>query len=202
MARKSKPKTAAQIAEELLTRKRQAFGAIGMQPDAATLPSQQAIEVTRAGESRDGRKVDDDSARRLDQIEEVRSLFRKRECGGCYDALRRLEYDMTVRRGEGDRGRTLERVDGDSTKDLADKIIQAGERIDGVKARLSRRDWTLVKEMIAPTQAWGGWRALVFHVTGEENDHAQAGALRSAAVNLRDAYEDYDQPQIGQRRAA
>jgi hypothetical protein len=192
--------TPAQIAAKLLERKRQDFEAVNLPGNAAELDSAANIEVTRAGGGREGRTVEGDSARRLDAIEAIRPLLRKRECGGCYDALRRLEYDMIQRRGEGDRGRVLERVDGDGGKDIADKILQAGQRIDGLKVRLSRRDWTLVKELVSATQAWGSWRALVFHVTGEENDHAQAGALRSACANLRDAYEDIEQAE--QKRAA
>lgn len=201
MSRKPR-ETPAMIAAKLMTKRKQDFEAVGLSPGMAEMDRNRDVETTRAGEKRGEQKVEADSARRLDMIDEVRSTLRAQGCGGCYDAMRRLELDFLVRRGEGDKGRTMERVDGQFAKDLADKIIEAGDRVDGVRARLSRRDWQMVSELIRPTQAYEGWRAVVRFVAGEDDKTAQAASVRAAAVNLRDAYAELEEARAGKRRAA
>lgn len=197
---KVRKETPQQIAAKLLARKRQDFEAVGLSPEAADLQQNEAVQITREGGKRDGRTVDKDSARRIDGIEAVRGLLKGRDAGGCYDALRRLERDMIWRRGEGDRGRILERVDGDSERDRTDKIVQAGLSCDYIASRLSRRDWWLLNELIVPSREHEAWRGAVFYVTGEQNEMAQGACVRSACVNLRDAYDDLERARA--RRAA
>jgi hypothetical protein len=44
-------------------------------------------------------------------------------------------------------------------------------------------------EIIAPKQEYEHWRQIVAKKTGEYNGMAQGAVLRSACVNLRDAYD-------------
>lgn len=110
---------------------------------------------------------------------------------GAYDAARRLERDITIRRGEHDHGRPGERVQGDeyAAHCRNDQIIAAAERVEAVMKRLSRRDGALLLELIVPVPGRDTWRAAVEHITGETTPHGQAAAVRAACVNLRDAYE-------------
>lgn len=195
MAKKPR-KTAQQIAADLMARKRQDFGSVNLQPDAADLERNADIEVTRAGQKRADQKVQEDSARRLDAFSSLKDGMDK----GAYDAARRLERDLLMRRGEGDKGARTERVDCDAGRDLTDLIVAAGQACDYIKGRISRRDWWLLVELIEPPVDRGVWRQHVFYVTGEATPHGQAAAVRAACTNLRDAYEELDQ--APQRRAA
>lgn len=194
----TKPKrrrtTAEQEAQRLIARARD-LHAVGMQPEGAVLPHQADIEVTRAGRKREGQKVTDDSARRLDAFGALKSGME----AGCYDAAQRLELDIRTRRGEAERGRVLERVDGDSGRDLMDRIVQAGQTIDWLKTRLSRRDFWLLHELIAPSREYAAWRNVVYYVTGEDQSNAQGAAVRAATINLRDAYAELDM--VGRKAA-
>lgn len=109
---------------------------------------------------------------------------------GAYDAARRLERDITIRRGEHDHGRPGERVQGDEYAALCrnDQIIAAAERVERVMKHLSPRDQSLLTELIVPVPGRDTWRAAVEHITGETAPHGQAAAVRAACVNLRDAY--------------
>lgn len=194
--RTGKPKSPEQILAEAAERRRQAFAAVGLSAEMADLVTNSDIDVTRKAEQREGGKtVEDNSARRLDAFEALRSGMDK----GAYDAARRLEADLLTRRGEGDKGQRLERVDCEGGRDLTDHIVAAGQACDYVKTRLSRRDWWLFNELIQPPVDRGTWRAHVFYVTGEENWNAQGAAVRAACTNLRDAYEELD---MAPRKAA
>jgi hypothetical protein len=208
-------RAAAKAAQAELDRKRQDFGAVNLQPDAASLLSQQSIQITRTGAKRDGQVVQENSVRRLDAFAALKESMEK----GAFDAARRLERDMRMRRGDGDKGQRVERVDCDGKRDLTDLIITAGQNCDSVKSRLSPRDWWLLVEMIDPAvsrdgwcKIWKdeqdveqragpfyGWRAHVAYITGEINPNAQGAAVRAACVNLRDTYEALD---VAPRKAA
>lgn len=195
MARKVKPASPEEIQRKAAERRRKDFEAVGLSPEMADLVRNAGIEPTRAGDQREGQTVKEDTARRLD----VFSALREGMAKGAYDAARRLERDMLVRRGLGDRGQRTERVDFESTLDLTDLIIIAAQGCDYVKARLSLRDWWLLNELIQPSYDRGDWRAHVLYVTGETNWNAQGAAVRAVCVNLRDAYEELD---VGARKAA
>lgn len=196
MTRRKKPSLSETLAKQERER-RQDFAAVNLPDDAATNPNHADIEVARAGAVRDGRKVEANSARRLDAFAALRDGMAK--ITGAYDAARRLERDVLTRYGETDRGPSLERVDGKPPKgDFMDARIAAGERVDQVLERLSEREAWLLVELIRNTLNHATWRAIVHHITGETHEHAQGAAVRSACANLAEAYRRID----GGRRAA
>jgi hypothetical protein len=169
------------------------FEAIGLQPEAAALPVYDSIELTRAGETRSGKKVEGDAARRLDVFEALRPSMNAERFVGAYDAARRLERDILVSLGQHDHGRPIERVDGEFAAFCrADAMIDASKRVMRVRDRLAERDVWLLWELIAPTRPWPTWRSIVAHITAETNFNAQGAAVRAACVNLRDTYERLD----------
>jgi hypothetical protein len=168
-------------AERLIARARD-LEAVNVHPDAAVLPLQQDIEVTRAGQQRQGQKVRTDSARRLDAFAALKDGM----APGAYDAARRLERDILIRMNLSERPASLERVDG--SKGHADAMILAGGRVLAIAARIPPRDYWLLVELIAPPIDRGSWRDHVAYITGETHVHAQGAVVRSACLNLRDAY--------------
>lgn len=180
MARKarSKPKTPAEIAAMKLAKRRQDFEAVGLQPEAADLPANEAVHVEREGQRNAER------ASRADAFEALKVGL----APGCYDAARRLERDILTRYGWTDRGRSGQRVD--CTAGLTtDAKLKAGWRVDAVMGRLSYRDAWLLTELIVGHPDRPIWRQTVAYITGEEHTHAQAAVVRAATVNLREAYE-------------
>lgn len=180
MRKRAKPKSPAEILAERLARRAADFEAVGLQPEAAALPSSQAVEVRRTG------RANAAGARRLDAFDALREGL---PTGG-YDAARRLEADLRLRRGEADHGRNLVRVDGGGAGPaLLDRQIAAGRRVDRALARVGARDGWLLCELIYPSVGRNSWRETVAHVTGETHSHAQAAAVRAACANLAAAYE-------------
>lgn len=187
MARKSKarPKSPQEIAADKLAARKLDLEAVNIQPDSAALPSSEAIEVTRAGQKRGDQTVKEDNARRLDAF----AALKEGMAQGAYDAMRRLERDMLIRRGEGDRGPMGIRVDcQDSDFARAMKIVEAGERVDAVYSHISLRDRWLCEELICPAIDRGTWRDHVDYITQESHPHGQGAVVRALAVNVRDAY--------------
>jgi len=180
MKRRVKPKSPAQILAERLARRASDFEALGLQPEAAALATSEAVEVRRTG------RANVAGARRLDAFESLREGM----APGGYDAARRLEADLRLRRGEADHGRSLVRVDGGGDGPmLLDRQLAAGRRVDAALARVGARDAWLLCELIYPSVERVGWRQTVAHVTGERRSHAQAAAVRAACANLAAAYE-------------
>lgn len=160
------------------------LAAVGLQPEAAVLAQHDAVEVTRlAQEGHNGKKVAHDVARRMDAFEALKAGMER----GAYDAARRFERDILTRRREAGAGRPMERVDCEPEREFA--WVDAAIRVDEVTDRLPPRDWWLLMELISPRIEWAGWRETVKYITGETHPHAQGAAVRSACVNLRDAYE-------------
>lgn len=197
MARKSKPSTPEQILQRKLEQRRKDFEAVELPADAADLPQNEGIEITRAGQGREGQKVQADSARRLDAFLALKDGMQT----GCYDAARRYEEQLLIRRGENDRGPSRERVD-QTAGFTTDAMIDAARWIEGVNKHLPPRDWWLLMELIRPSVPRDNWRDTVALITGETHTHAQGAAVRSMTVNLKDAIEAVDKGRIEQRRAA
>lgn len=175
--------------------RRQAFEAIGLDGDASGLNQQQDVQVVRAGQVRDaeGHTVNNDVARRLDAFEALRDSMRKDPYTGCYDAARRLERDVLIALGQHDHGRTPDRVDCEQAAfGRVDTMVEASQRLEKLRTKMSDRDWWLLNELIYPTRARETWRDIVAYVTGERNANAQGAAVRSACANLRDAYRARD----------
>lgn len=191
--KRSKPKSPEQIAADRIAAKfaerMQDFAAVGLAPEVAALTNHTDLQVTRAGHARDGRTVAEDSARRLDAFEALRSSMAREPYVGSYDAARRLERDMLIALGQHDHGRPLDRVDCEQAAfNRVDTMVYASERLEKLRQRLPERDWWLLSELIWPTRDRTTWRSAVAYITGEQNLNAQGAAVRSACVNLRDAY--------------
>lgn len=194
MARpKRKPHDPAAQAKAALAARMSGFEAIGLQPEAAILQTYQDIELTRTGDAREGKKVADDTARRLDVFESLRPSMASEKFVGAYDAARRLERDILVSLGQHDHGRPVERVQHEQAAYCrVDAMIDASRRCLSIKARLADRDAWLLWELIAPTRPWLTWRDTVAYITAETNHNAQGAAVRAACVNLRDTYQRLD----------
>ena len=184
MARKPKVrKTAEEREAERIAARARDLSSVNMPAEAAILPRQADVEVTRAGEKREGQKAAHDGARRLDAFSALKDTMGV----GCYDAARRLEADILARMGIYDRvgaGHRINRTAGFTT----DAMRAAGLMVDKVMGRLSARDGNLLFELIDPPIDRGTWRDHVRYITGEINPVAQAAAVRAVTVNLRDAY--------------
>jgi hypothetical protein len=180
MTRRRKPKSPAPIMAERLARRAGDFEAVGLQPEAAALATSEAVEVRRSG------RANLAGARRLDAFDALRDGM----VPGGYDAARRLEADLRLRRGEADHGRSLIRVDGGGEGPaLLDRQLAAGRRVDAALARVGARDSWLLCELIYPSVERSSWRETVAHITGETHAHAQGAAVRGACANLAAAYE-------------
>jgi hypothetical protein len=188
MARKPKPRKTPEEreAERILARARD-LDAVNLQPDVAALLSGADIEVTRAGQKREGQKVTSDSARRLDAFAALKDGM----AVGAYDAARRLEADILARMGIYDRSGAVQRVDK-SAGITTDTMRAAGIMVDRVLGRLSARDGNLLHELINPPLCRGTWRDHVRYMTGEVNAVAQGAVVRMVCVNLRDAYAEIE----------
>jgi hypothetical protein len=200
MAKKPR-KTASQEAAELMERKRKAFAAVGLSPEMADLVRNADVDVTRKAEKREGKVVEDNAARRMDAFDALKPSMKAERYVGCYDAARRYEHQILVRRGENDRGPSSERVDR-TAGFTTDSMIDAARWVEDVNARLAPRDWWLLMELLSPTRDLGGWRGIVAHITGETHEHSQGAVVRAMTVNLRDAIEAVEKAATAARRAA
>jgi hypothetical protein len=182
-AKRTRPKSPEQIAAE---RRALAFAEVGLQMSASTLRSNADIRAERETRGHTAR------ARRQDAFEALRESM----VTGAYDAARRLERDIIMAKGEHDQGRHLERVDNEQAGDRTDAMIDASKRRDRVLQHVGQRDGWLLRELISPNPQTRlsaiEWRDIVAYVTGEENPHAQAAAVRAACANLVAAYEKAD----------
>ena len=151
----------------------------------------QGVEVTasvRGGQA---------AARRDDVFD--RLLARQALSAAAHQAVRRLDADMTERRGDSSGDRKLgERTGGSGTRDLVtQRMIDAGDRIEAALALIGRRDAALLRELLEPRQVMVGegverWRQVVVVLTGETGKDAQAAVLRAACENLVLAYREVD----------
>ena len=184
----SRPMTAAE-------RREKDFARVQLQPDAAALPANADVQVERAERAGEGQRGNVERARRMDAFESLRSSMARHE--GAYDAARRLEKDVLMRRGEADTGAPIMRVDsGKLISPRQYAMAEAGERVDAIVAMLPRRDAWLILELISPTsQATKDatcWRGVVEYVTGETHVNSQGTVVRSACINLAEAYAKQD----------
>jgi hypothetical protein len=180
---RAKPKDPQVAAKE---RRAKAFQAVGLQADAGSLSANRDIHAEVAEREHETR------ARRMDAFEALREKL----VTGAYDCARRLERDIIIAAGEHDQGRHLERVDNEQAGDRTDAMIDASKRRDRVLANVGARDAWLLRELISPGPqtrlSATDWRGIVAYITGEENPHAQAAAVRAACANLVVAYDVTD----------
>jgi hypothetical protein len=180
---RAKPKDPQVAAAE---RRAAAFAAVGLQMGASGLQANRDITAQQKERDHEAR------ARRMDAFEALKESLVK----GAYDAARRLERDIIIAKGEHDQGRHLERVDNEQAGDRTDAMVDAGKRRDRVLAHVGHRDAWLLAELVSPSVqtrlSATDWRGIVAYVTGEENPHAQAAAVRATCANLVAAYDKTD----------
>ena len=195
----SKPKKPAKPSKPMTTAERRArdFERVQMQPEAAGLAANAEVKVEPAkrASTETGERGNVERARRMDAFEALRPSMVKDE--GAYDAARRLENDVLIRRGWNDRGASITRVDNDkliSPRQYA--MVEAGSRVDAVLELLPRREAWLLMELITPTApvtlAATSWRGVVEYVTGETHKNSQGTVVRAACVDLAEAYVKLD----------
>ena len=136
------------------------------------------------------------TAQRTDVFD--RLLARQALSQTAHQAIRRLDADMTDRRGEGERG-AGQKVDSSGSRDLVtQRMIDVGSRVEAVLELVGRRDRYLLHELLKPRQGLVGagverWRQVVVVMTGEQRPDVQAGVVRSACENLVLAFREIDQ---------
>ena len=142
------------------------------------------------------------AARRDDVFD--RLLARQALSSAAHQAVRRLDADMTERRGDGASDRKLgERMGGSGTRDLVtQRMIDAAVRVDGVKdgvlPRVGLRDAALLRELLEPRQVMETadverWRQVVAVVGGEARRDLQSKVVSDACEALVEAYREVDQ---------
>ena len=182
--KRPKPKSPAQIAAE---KRAQAFAAVNLDPSTANLTSASDIDAERAQRAKDGHRGNLERARRLDAFSALADSLTPSQRA----AAHQLTADLVTMMGLHDRGRGLERIDGSAIGGRTDAMLAARDRVKAVMARMGDRDAWLLSELIVPSpvcRLCTTWRAVVAHVTGEDNPHAQAAAVRSALANAVAAY--------------
>ncbi len=196
MPRKAKPKSPTEILAERAEERARG------RADAAR-PETWGVNVEALGGQQDvrlvmqaGRRDSVRTARRDDVFD--RLLARGALSASAHAAVRRLDADMTERRGEGHAQERGPKVDCQTSRDLVTlRTLDAGARVDRALGLIGRRDAALLRELLEPRLVQAGaaldrWRAVVRLITGEARPEVQAGAVRSACENLAWAYAEVD----------
>ena len=90
---KVKPFDPAAAERARISQRRTDFDAVGLQPEAATLESYADVQTTRAGEMRGAKRVDGDTARRLDVFETLRGIQNREEISRYYRDFNLVDAD-------------------------------------------------------------------------------------------------------------
>lgn len=180
-----------------LARRRAAdFHATGQAPDTAALTTAAEIEVRSPKTG--ARRL---AAQRMDAFGALRDTM----SSAMYQAAMRYQLDIIQRKGEGDRGRSLERVDCEGRGDRTDAIIKAGERVEAVRRFITDRQYWLLTELASPSDAirlqYSTWRDIGYYITGEHDVRALAAVIRGAVKDLLAGYTAIDNG-IGRGKAA
>jgi hypothetical protein len=165
----------------------------GLNQEALSL-SAQADVATRADLA--GRTV---RARRQDLFD--RLLARGRLSQGAFDAVRRLQDDLTVlHRAAGGVAAYAPRIDrGRAPDGNAEIRRRAGKRIEAVLSLAGPACGRLLLALVEPAAARGcpaDWRAVVEQATGERLADAQGAIVRLAGENLAGAYDLVDRGRL------
>jgi len=192
MPRQVKPKSPAEILAERAARRAEAARPETWGVNVEALAGQGDVRLLLQDEKRSVVQ----GARRDDVFD--RLLARGALSASAHAAVRRLDADMTERRGEGHAQERGPKVDCQTTRDLVTlRTLDAGVRVDRALGLVGRRDAALLHELLEPRRvladtALDRWRAVVRLITGEARPEVQAGAVRSAAENLAWAYAEVD----------
>jgi len=197
---KSTPKSPGEIVAELAARRAEARERDRAE---AARPETWGVDVEALGRQDDVRLVMQgarrgavQSARRDDVFD--RLLARGALSASAHAAARRLDADMTERRGQGHAQERGPKVDCQTSRELVtQRTLDAGARVDRALGLVVRRDAALLRELLEPRLVLAGealdrWRAVVRLITGEARPEVQAGAVRSAGENLAWAYAEVD----------
>ena len=197
MPRKNKPFDPAAIERKRLEARRKEFESVDLQPDAATLPQNEAVKVDPVTRPDPAAQVTGNELRAQRQDVFTRLYQRDGLTNAQLEAARRLERDMAERAGEaGGTGALGTRVDCARSIPVSDRSLAAAERVDAALARIGRRDADLLCELIEPrrvhTSEADRWRVVVRLITGNRDRDGQADAVRTAAEALAKAYRVID----------
>ena len=150
---RSRPRSPAQIVAELAVRRAEARvrdRAKALRPetwgvDALTLSGQDDVRLERQGD----RRGTVQAARRDDVFD--RLLARGALSASAHAAVRRLDADMTERRGEGHAQERGPKVDCQTSRELVtQRTLDAGARVDRALGLVGRRDAALLQELLEP----------------------------------------------------
>lgn len=200
MPRKPKPKSPAEILAERAARRAETHA---REKDEAARPETWGVDVEALQPQPDVRlKM---SASRRDVVQSARRddvfdrlLARGALSASAHAAVRRLDADLTERRGEGRSQERGPKVDCQTSHDLVtQRTLDAGARVERALGLVGRRDAALLQELLEPRLVLAGapverWREVVRLITGEGRPEVQAGAVRAASENLAWAYAEVD----------
>lgn len=186
---KHKPMSPEQVIKKAAERRAKEFEAVGLQGEAAKLTAQEDVTITRQGDTNaEGKKVRENQILRMDAFHCLRDSL----CDGGYDTVREFERQLTIRAGEHDRGRNLERVDCSTGGGRIDAMVAAATHVARITGQLSDRTHWLLTELLDPSVQTriqtNTWRGVVAHITGATNPVAQAERVKVAVEELVDAY--------------
>ncbi len=204
MPRKTKPKSSprspAEIVAELTAKRAEARARARAE---AERPETWGVNVEALKDQDDVRLVTQGarrgavaSARRDDVFD--RLLSRGALSASAHAAVRRLDADMTERRGQGHAQERGPKVDCQTSRELVtQRTLDAGARVERSLDLVGRRDAALLRELLEPRLVLAGealdrWRVVVRLITGEARPEVQAGAVRAAGENLAWAYAEVD----------
>lgn len=178
------------------------FQSVGLSADSASLRTSADLTVEPAQRGEAGKRGHEDRARRVDAFEALKDGLQRL---GVYAIARKYEVDVVTAAGEHDRGRSLNRVDGDRPGGREDDMIDASKRVKFVRGQIGAFNANLLDELISPsalTRLCGPtWRDTVSLIAHETNEHAQAAVVRLACLSLAAAYRAWDAAQIKTTRA-
>jgi hypothetical protein len=188
MTKRTKRKTAEQIAAELLARRRQDFEAVNMDPDATTLPAYADVQIERQG-----RKSDRNRAWRSNVFRLL--LERKSITTNHYEAAYQLIGAWAAWKGLDGKGETFgEIVDGSngSAELVTDRMIRAGREVARALNSLSREARTIVEHMMFATVEEDRamhWRGILERAGFRGSLEKQTTIFVCALEELRQYYE-------------
>lgn len=173
------------LAEKVADRNPEAWGA---NVEAMAMPANASVAVTMDR----ARAKTVQTAKRMDAFSALATGMPQ----ASYFAALRLQVDITIRKGEQDRGRNFNRVDCESPTDRTDAMIAAARRIEAVFARIGGHTQWLLTELASPSEVTRlqhqNWREIVAYITGETNPMAQGATVKHACQDLALAYAEMD----------
>lgn len=188
MTKRTKRKSAEQIAAELLARRRADFEAVNMDPDTVSLPAYADVQVERQGRRSDRNRAWRSNVFRL-------LLERKTITTNHYEAAYRLVDAWAAWKGLDGKGETFgEIVDGGngSAELVTDRMIRAGREVRAALSNLSQEARTIMEHMMFATvdeDRAMHWRGVLERAGFRGSLERQTTIVVCALEELRQYYE-------------